>query len=107
MEVAACTEDACHVPTDVTMEKTGNNTYEANIGKFGKDVVIVHYRIIANDSEGQESRSATYEFEFEDSDDDDINEILVYGGGSVAVLCAVLCAIFILRRKNKIKTDNE
>ncbi len=90
VEVAPCTADSCNVPQEVEMELIAGNPWEADIGKFDTKITIVHYKIKVTDSAGQNSSSPTYEFDFDDSDDDDETDpILLYGGGSVAVLAIV------------------
>jgi len=100
VDVAPCTDSSCLVPENVTMELVDGNSYEANIGDFGDEIVSVHYQIIAKDSNGQKSRSSTYEFFFDDSGgDDDSNKVLLYGGGTVVILGLALGGLLLSRQK--------
>ena len=108
VEVSACTVSGCPVPEDIPMELIDDTYYEADIGRFGDDIVSVHYRVIATDSDGQTSKSASHEFFFDDSsEDDDSSSMMLYGGGAVLILGIALAALIVTRNKAGIENKDD
>ena len=66
LEYAPCTEDTCKTTETVEMKEIGENRFEAEMGPFSSDIVSVHYRIMANDSQGNEVRSPLVEILFDE-----------------------------------------
>jgi len=107
LEYAICTDGMCGAPEYVTMDLEDDTTYTATVGDFGSDAESIHFRIIATDPGGRETKSPLEELYFGqggggDSDDqpfhEDPNKM---GWVAFAVLVVVPLAVHLIDKRDE------